>query len=106
WHLANGLSTLGRIEQAAALQAAALAAYLPTEQLDPALIRLDQAAAVAQQGDPADAADLAAAVWYALPAEHRVGMVQRYVLDLLARMPKAAAVLPAVRSLYDLVAEP
>lgn len=106
WHLANGLTALGRIEQAKPLQAAALAAYRPTEHLDPALIRLDQAAAVAYQGDPADAADLAASVWFALPADHRTGMVQRYVLDLLARMPAAAGALPAVRSLRELVSEP
>jgi tetratricopeptide (TPR) repeat protein len=104
WHLANGLTTLGLVEQAEPLQAQALAAYRPTEMLDPALIRLDQAAAIAHQGDPAEAADAAAAVWFALPADHQTGMVQRYVLDLIGRMPAAAVDLPAVRSLRELVA--
>jgi tetratricopeptide (TPR) repeat protein len=104
WHCANALVHLDRGDEAAALQREALAAYAPSERLDPTLIRLDAAVTMLRAGDPAAAAESATAVWTALPAAHRTGMVQRYIGDLLVMVPQPAAALPAVTGLRELTA--
>jgi len=101
WHTANALTLMDRGQEALPLQQQALTAYLPTEQLDPALIRLDMAAGVLPI-DVDEAARQATKVWQDLPPEHRTGMINAYIRRMVTSVPASASDLPAVKKLSAL----
>ncbi|MEU0986289.1 hypothetical protein [Streptomyces sp. NPDC005953] len=101
FHLGNAWTHLGQPDEAWAVQQRALAAYAPTERLDPALIWIDRATGLARSGHPEEAYRIAADAITQLPAEHRTGMVVRYANDFAAIAGRAQ--LPAGREFAELL---
>ncbi|MEO3975815.1 hypothetical protein [Streptomyces sp. CAU 1734] len=102
FHLGNAYTHLGRTAEAWAVQQQALAAYAPTERLDPTLIRIDRAVCLARAGEPEEAYRVAGDAISSLPAEHRTGMVIRYAGDFAAVAGRPE--LPAGRDFAELLA--
>ncbi|MFF3552352.1 hypothetical protein ACFYXL_02915 [Streptomyces tsukubensis] len=101
FHLGNAWTHLGRTEEAWTVQRRALAQYAPTERLDPALIRIDRATALARAGEPEEAYRIAGGAITSLPTEHRTGMVMRYASDFAAVVGRSE--LPAGRQFTELL---
>jgi hypothetical protein len=96
-------TNLGLPREAAEAQQRALALYQPTEYLDPALIRLDQATCLVHS-DQADAAcELAVTTITSAPEQHRSGLIIHYGREFYGALPAPARALPAARQLYGVL---
>jgi hypothetical protein len=99
----NAFTNLRLGKEASEAQERALQLYPPTEYLDPALIRLDQAACLVHT-DQADAGcELAITTISSAPDQHRFGLVTHYGRDFLGSLPPAARALAASKQLHELL---
>jgi tetratricopeptide (TPR) repeat protein len=99
----SAYTNLGLRTEAGQAQERALALYQPTEYLDPALIRLDQATCLlfAQQADAA--CELATITIADSPEQHRSGLITHYGREFYSRLPSAIRTTPGARQLQELL---
>ncbi|WP_055588550.1 helix-turn-helix domain-containing protein [Peterkaempfera griseoplana] len=105
FHSGNAWTHLGETERAWEHQRRALEIYPESDRMDRALIQLDRAVCLAQDGDPAQAAAHAVATLDALPEEHRSALIIYRAQELAARVPEARSVLE-VRVLREVLELP
>jgi transcriptional regulator with XRE-family HTH domain len=96
-YLSGTLSYLDEPTRATRVQEEALALYGtdPDLVIDPALIRLDQAVVLANQGRVDEACQLAVEVVTTLPAEHRTRVVLTKTQDVVHALPEGRGERPA-----------
>jgi hypothetical protein len=103
-HSANTLTTLRDTRAAAQLREEALAAFAghdAAEQLDPALVRIDEGLCLLWESDPTTACrHVIDAIW-ALPRGHRTGLVQVSAHAILVALTPAQHRLRAVTDLQE-----
>lgn len=99
----NAYTNLGLHAEAAEAQRHALALYQPTEYLDPALIRLDQATCLLHSSQADSACELAATTIASAPEQHRSGLIIHYGREFYDALPPPARALPAARQLHDVL---
>jgi hypothetical protein len=99
----NAYTNLRLTTEAHEVQERALRLYQPTEYLDPALIRLDQAACLVHAGYADAGCELAISTVSNAPQQHRSGLVTHYGRDFLANLPVTVQALPAAKQLRELV---
>jgi DNA-binding XRE family transcriptional regulator len=104
-YLSGTLTYLGDTRRARDVQAEALTRYQanPEIVIDPALIRLDQAAGQALDGDATSASNLAIDTLQELPEHHRTQIVLTRARDVVAALPPRSHDAPAVGELRELV---
>lgn len=102
FHSGNAWTHLGETQRAAAEHDQALALYPRSDRLDIALIQLDQALCLAQDGDPAEAAARATQVIVDLPEAHRSSLIMCRARDVATRVPPTRE----VRVLREVLALP
>ncbi|RCG19094.1 hypothetical protein DQ384_38095 [Sphaerisporangium album] len=83
FHLEATLTAIGRVKEARQAQREALALYPPTEHVNPALIRLDEASCLIRSGDPASGYQLAGQHLLAMPEGYRTPLVLSRAHELL-----------------------
>ena len=103
FYCGSALSQLGEAARAWTEQRQALALY-PRGALDPALIHLDRATALARGNEVVEACRLTGEALLGLPAEHRTEIVLARARDVMAAIPPQRRRLSAVRELRDLLA--
>jgi tetratricopeptide (TPR) repeat protein len=99
----NAYTNLGMSGEASDAQQRALALYQPTEYLDPALIRLDQATCLMRTKQADAACELATAAIAAAPEQHRSGLITHYGREFYNTLPTPARALPAARQLHEVL---
>jgi hypothetical protein len=99
----NAYTSLGTQPEASDAQRRALALYQPTEYLDPALIRLDQARCLVQNNQADTACELAAATIAGAPEQHRSGLIVHCGREFYNALPAPVRALPAARQLHGVL---
>jgi hypothetical protein len=99
----NAYTNLGISGEASDAQQRALALYQPTEYLDPALIRLDQATCLVRSEQADVACELATATIGAAPEQHRSGLITHYGREFYNALPAPTKALPAARQLHEVL---
>jgi tetratricopeptide (TPR) repeat protein len=98
----NAYTHLGMSDEAGQMQAQALSMYHASEYLDPALIQLDQAQCLVNQGEADSASQKAIAAITAVPLEHR-GLVTHYGSSFYDQLPMPARATASGRELKELL---
>ncbi|MCM6772489.1 helix-turn-helix domain-containing protein [Nocardia sp. CDC159] len=89
WHQSHALTSLGDRKAAEEMRARVLELPMADkDQVGRALLDLDLAAMLLRQGEPDQACALIRHVHQTLPAELRVGQIQRYITRLVAGLPQ------------------
>ena len=95
------LSTLGLTEPALAAQEEALALFDASEWLDPALVRLDQAALFVRRIDVREGCRLAASVLEGIPSRHHSPLLASWADDVIQGVPPQMAASPEAEYLWE-----
>jgi hypothetical protein len=99
----NAYTHLGLSAEANDAQTRALALYQPNEYLDPALIRLDQAACLVHDKQADAACELASTTIAGAPEQHRSGLITHYGRAFYNSLPVSARGLPAAQQLQEML---
>lgn len=105
FHIGNALTHLGITGRARDEQVRALELYPVVDHTDRALIRLDQAMCLAEEGDPSAAAVHATNIIVGLAPEYRSPLIIFRARDVAVRVPEARGA-PEVRVLRRVLALP
>jgi transcriptional regulator with XRE-family HTH domain len=103
FHEGNALTHLRDIEGAWLAQQRALELYPDSDYLDRALVRLDRASCLAQDGDPSEAMRYATEALVSLTDEERQGLLTVRGREVLRSLPPAAQVMPAAKDFQGLL---
>jgi tetratricopeptide (TPR) repeat protein len=103
FHEGNALTHLGATERAWRAQQRALELYPDSDYLDRALVRLDRASCLAQDGDPSEAMRYATEALVSLTDEERQGLLTVRGREVLRSLPPAARVVPAAKDFQGLL---
>jgi tetratricopeptide (TPR) repeat protein len=87
-HAASAMTRLRDTRAARRLHDHALAAYEPTERMDPAFVRIDQGLCLLWESDPAQACRHVIDTIAALPIEHRSELVKVYARTFVAALTR------------------
>ncbi|MEU6935097.1 XRE family transcriptional regulator, partial [Streptomyces sp. NPDC046374] len=100
------LTALGRTGQARRVQEAALRLYPSKTGIDPALLSLESALCLAQDGSPTEACQLAASTFLRIAPEHRTPIVEQRATEVIGALPAGAESGRAARQLREVLALP
>jgi hypothetical protein len=104
FYRSHTLTTLGETAAAWTAQDDALAAFDPSERLDPALVHLDRALCLVQEGDVSNGAEYASRILQHLPEPYRPVIVIRRARAVADAIPAAHRRTGTVRALHDVLA--
>jgi hypothetical protein len=96
-HLSQALTLLGETKRAAATQARVLELTHSPSLMTRALIAIDQAACLAHDGHPDEAARIATQAYGQLPASYRTGLTKSRAICLYRSLPPTTAGLDGLR---------
>jgi tetratricopeptide (TPR) repeat protein len=103
FHESNALTHLGDTKRAVIAQDRALELVSESDFMDRALVQLDRAVCLSQDGDKAGAASYALNSMLALNAEQRRGIIVGRAQELLATLSERDRLTPAARDLQELL---
>ncbi|MFF3310466.1 helix-turn-helix domain-containing protein [Streptomyces sp. NPDC002952] len=106
FHAGNAWTHLGQTGRAREELARAAELYPASEQMDRALVALDDAMCTAIDGDPAAAATLATRTIVDLEPDHRTALIIYRARDVATRVPPGAHDVHEVRALREILALP